>query len=249
LARRRITFRERKSETIPDEVPAIRVEEAEQRRVVLTARLVAVASDGFQRRHKANIVAPAAGGFGIYHASLLACHEKRRLFVDEGDQADRQCRVDCLKHARYFQERGDPARVVVGARAADDRIIVRAEQQDFALPFPSVSACDEIRATKPGHVIIESINGVTEPCPFLLDICGGAAERLGDEHVALADVAGKPLDMRSKTINQRFVEQHACLSSASPSRLPSLETAPPPVRSCAAPCSPIRRAFPLRPKT
>ena len=87
-----------------------------------------------------------------------------------------------------------------------------AEQKDFAGSPASVSAHGEVCATKPRYVIIEAINRVSEPRPFLLDILGGALERLGNEHVALADVAGKPLDMRSNSIEQRLIKRHAHLS-------------------------------------
>ena len=66
-------------------------------------------------------------------------------------------------------------------------------------------------------------------------------KRLENEHVTLADVVGKPLDVRSKSIDQWFVA--ACLSLLNIVEQIALpETAPPPVAK--PPTAILRFLFP-----
>ena len=79
--------------------------------------------------------------------------------------------------------------------------------------------------------------------PTLVYFCrdaGGAVKRLENEHVT-ADVVGKPLDVRSKSIDQWFVA--ACLSLLNIVEQIALpETAPPPVAK--PPTAILRFLFP-----
>src|SRR6516164_5630259 len=110
-----------------DEVAAVGIEKPEQRRIALTAWFAAVAPDGFKRCHQPDVITPTPGRLGVHHASLLASSKKWRLFIDERGKSDCERRFKRLEHSGYFQQCGNAARVVVGSRTANHRVIVRAQ--------------------------------------------------------------------------------------------------------------------------
>ena len=93
-----------------------------------------------------------------------------------------------------------PACVVIGAGTANDRVVVRAEQQNLALTCISLT-CGGLRSEF-RKMVFEPLDGVAQRAPFI-NCC--APERLGDEKIALTDFAGKPLDMCSKTVHEVLI--------------------------------------------
>src|ERR1700730_8412619 len=82
------------NENDPDEVRVIRIEQIEQRRIALTARLIAIPPNGLDRRHQPYVVAPPARRLSVHHARLLPPREEWCLLVDERNEADGQHRLD-----------------------------------------------------------------------------------------------------------------------------------------------------------
>jgi hypothetical protein len=56
------------------------------------------------------------------------------LLVDEGDEAQGQFRMDRREEAGELEKGGDACPVVVRTRAAGDRVVMRAEEDDLTLP-------------------------------------------------------------------------------------------------------------------
>lgn len=50
--------------------------------------------------------------------------------------------------------------IVIGAWTPDHRVIMRVEQQDFALTRTFLACGDEVGAANAGNIIFESLNGV-----------------------------------------------------------------------------------------
>src|SRR5262249_45965398 len=116
-----------------NEIRPVRIKESEQRRIVLAARRAAIPADRLDRGHESNVVSAPPRGLGIHHASLLVRREEWRLFVDEGNEAHGQCWIGAGKEARQLEKRRDAARIIVGARTAGDRIVMRSDQKNFTL--------------------------------------------------------------------------------------------------------------------
>ena len=120
--------------------------------------------------HEPYVVFPPAGRLSIHHAPLLVTHEEWRLLVDECNEADGQCRLDAGEEARNLEKGRNAARVVIGARAAGDRVVVRADQKDFAITR-AAAACDfEVQATNSRDVIGKPLDGIVLLLPFVLDV-------------------------------------------------------------------------------
>ena len=64
----------------------------------------------------------------VHHASLLSGGEERRLLVYECDKPDSHRWRDGGETARHLEKGADAACIIVGAGAARDRIVVRADQ-------------------------------------------------------------------------------------------------------------------------
>ena len=81
---------------------------------------------------------------GVHHAPLLVTHEERRLLIDECDESDGQRRLDADEQARNFEKGRNAARIIIGTWTANHRIVVHANQEDFALARASTARNFEI---------------------------------------------------------------------------------------------------------
>jgi hypothetical protein len=133
----------------PNEIRPIWIKQIEQWRIALTARLAAVPPDGLDRRHEPYVVSPPAGRLSVHRAPLSASHEEWRLLVDECNEPDGQCRLDAGEETRDLEKGRDAARIIIGARAAGDRVVVRADQKDFTVTRAAAVRDFEVQATNP----------------------------------------------------------------------------------------------------
>ncbi len=86
------------------------------------------------------------------------------------NEADGQCRLDAGEEARDLEKGRNAARVVIGARAAGDRVVVRADQKDFTITCAAASGDFEVQATNSRDVIGKPLDGIALLLPFVLDV-------------------------------------------------------------------------------
>jgi hypothetical protein len=187
---RSIIRRERKSNTKPGKIAAIRIDEPEERWIALVTH--AVTPQHFQRQHQANVVAAGARAPGIHHAALLPSHEERRFLVDESNEADRDAWHLCHEESRDFEQGGNAARVVIGARAAAYRVIVGPHDKDLLRLAAAAPRYRDLHRDIPrSHTTGMRL---TLLAPFRLDVLAGRAECCGPKDIALAKLAGEAFD-------------------------------------------------------
>jgi hypothetical protein len=143
-----------------------------------------------------------------HHTALLRCHEKRWFFIDERNEAHAQSRFNHLEHAGYFQQRCNAAGVIVSPWAPLNRVIVCAEQQYFGLASVPLACGNEICATNPGNIVLQPLDSIVLFALFILNVSDCALESIPDEEVALAYIAGKPLNMFPKMMSEHFIMLH-----------------------------------------
>jgi len=122
--------------------------------------------------------------------------------LTKATKADGERRVKRQEYPGYFQKGGDAAGIVIGARTPHYRVIVRAEQHDFALTCMSLTRSDGVCAANSRNIVFKPLDGIAQGAPFVLDIGRRAPKRLRNENIPLADDPGKPLDVRLKTMRQ-----------------------------------------------
>ena len=183
-----------------DEVAAVGIEPAEDRRVALAARLIAVIADGLQGDHEPDVVAPLAGGLRIDHAALIAAEKERRLLVDEGHETYGHGGGDPGEKARELQQGSHAAAIVVRAGTSPDAVVVGAQQQNLVGSMGpgtrhfEICAGDALRLVDlPRHLVALGL-------PDGLDVIGGRSQRSRAKDVALADLAGEPVDVLLQTL-------------------------------------------------
>ena len=167
-----------------------RIKQLEQGRIALAARFIAVTANGLDGRHEPYVITSSARRLGVHHAPLLFGGEKWRLLVYECDKADGHCWVDVGEKARHLDKGGNAAPVIIGARTAGDRIVMRAKQQDFILTRPAAARNFEVQATNSRDLIGKSRDRITLLLPLAPDIFCRRLQRLGTKNVTLADFAG-----------------------------------------------------------
>src|SRR6516225_5414885 len=195
-----------------DEVAAVGIEKPEQRRVTLTAGFAAVAPDGLKRCHQPDVVTPTPGRLGIHHAPLLASPKKWRLFIDEGDKSDGERGLKRLEHSGYFQQRSNATGIVIGSRTANDRVIVRTQEQNLVATCAPLTCGDKVCAANSGDVVLEPLYAIAESAPFSVDIGCRTSKCLGIENIALANFFGKRCDMSSKSMREELIVVAHCHS-------------------------------------
>jgi hypothetical protein len=84
---------------------------------------------------------------------------------------------------------------------------VRAEQQYFGLASTALACSDEIGAANSENVVVQPQRGIALLPPFIFDVSGCTLEGIRHEHIALAYISGKPLDVSAKA-RERFFRLH-----------------------------------------
>ncbi len=99
-----------------DEVSGGGIDVFEHGRVLLAARLVAVEAEALQVDHGHHFLAAVVAAPGVDVASHLVGLEVRRLFVGEGNKADRPPRLFVREGTGQREQRRHTAAVVVCSR-------------------------------------------------------------------------------------------------------------------------------------
>ena len=72
-----------------------------------------------------------------------------------------------LAKRRDDLEKGrDAARIIIGARAAGDRVVVRADQKDFTVTRAAAARDFEVQATNSRNVVGEPLDGIALTAPI-----------------------------------------------------------------------------------
>src|SRR5260370_10628328 len=199
-----------------EEIAAVGVEEPEEGRIALAARLRAVIAKHFQRQHQANVVAAGVRTPGIHHAALLPAQEERRFLIDESDKADGDTWHYGREEPRDFEQGGNAARVVIGARAAAYRVIVGPHDKDLLRPAAAAPRYFEIGTGMARGLIPLERDLIALLAPFRFDVLAGGGQRRGPKDMALADLAGEAFDMVPQALGSHDLRlAHDCLLKTS----------------------------------
>src|SRR5205814_6528666 len=116
----------------PDEVAFARIEEAEPgRRIFLRSRRVRKIADRLQAYHSRDSIAPLLAALRINETPHLFRLKVGRLFVHERDEAQRLAAWFSGEAPSQRQQCCHAAPVIIRARAAKNRIVVRADHEDL----------------------------------------------------------------------------------------------------------------------
>jgi hypothetical protein len=118
-----------------------------------------------------------------------------RLLINEGNETQHDAWRHGGEQARQFKEGSDAARIVIGAGAARNRIIMRADKEDLPRFRMAGASCLEIGAMNPPDIVSVSRDGVTLALPFAADVVSSGHEGRWPEDIAFADVGRKALDV------------------------------------------------------
>ena len=117
-----------------NEIPTVRKNGAEGRRILLAARRIRKIADGFERDHRHDWLAALGQQPGIAVAAHAGGLEVGRLLVHEQHQPQPRVRgAQVFQEPGQFQNGRGAGPVVVGARRIVYRIVVRANHDGFCI--------------------------------------------------------------------------------------------------------------------
>src|SRR5258707_560017 len=141
------------------------------------------------------VVAAGVRTPGIHHAALLPAQEERRFLIDESDKADGDTWHYGREEPRDFEQGGNAARVVIGARAAAYRVIVGPHDKDLLRPAAVTPRYFEICTGMARGLIPLERDLINLLAPFRLDVLAGGGQCRGPKDIALANLASEAFDM------------------------------------------------------
>ena len=184
-----------------EEVPGGRVQEPQRRRVALATLLVRVVPDRLQADHRRHAVAARPDRPSVDEASHLGLLEVQ-LLVGERDEAQGAREGAVGEPPGEDQQGGGAARVVVGSRAAHDRVVVGASHHDLPAPARAGPLHLEVVAGLAGDLVGLTPDPVTGAGQRRVEVVGGAGQAAPRQDVALADPAGQRLDVAAQFLRQ-----------------------------------------------
>ncbi len=175
---------------------------------MLTIGCVTVEAYGLKTKHGTYLISARKRCPDIYPATHARGLKKWRLFVHKSDETHRACWPLPGNVARKLEHSRQAAAVVISPGAAKHGIVVRADQHDFGRVARS-------RYLKITHVLAAGFMVVADDletliAPRSLDVICCLCQRNRTKDIALADLTGKSLHVRTKPSHKLIIFHGLC---------------------------------------
>ena len=182
-----------------------RIEEAEGRWILLAASLIAVIANRFETEHRDNPFAALPAFARVDEAAHLRSAVEWRLFVDEGDEADRSLRPGAGKSPRQSKHGRDAAAVVVRCRTAWHGIVVGSDDDNLLRTGPAGNLDFQIVADLATNLEAEPADIIACFRERGLDPRSRLDQARIHEHIAIADFVRNHADVALERVTQRVL--------------------------------------------